>query len=79
LNCAPIQALMSNPDVDMMKELDKCAKIVNNQVLNYKTEGVTMENIKAYYTACKDFHEKNNPEFYKNFYSKIYEEYYKVW
>jgi len=76
---APIQFLLNNPDGDIMKELDKCAELVNKVVLNEKIEGTGMEDIKDYYTACKDFYEKNSPEFYKNYYSRWYENYYKVW
>jgi len=69
----PQSASISIPDANMKKILDEANKRVNTTVFNYKEKGITSENFKAYYNALKDFMEKNWPDFYKNYWMKIYE------
>jgi len=73
------EAVVTNPNCDIEKELARAETLVNGTVLNYKDEEVTKENLKTYYTALGDFYKENYAEYYDKWYKKLYEEVFKVW
>ena len=74
-----VQAIITNPNVDVEKEAKKYADIANRTVLDYKIEGQTMDNFKNYYTAQNEFYKKNFPTYYQKVYKSLWENYLKVW
>ena len=76
---AVYEAVVTDPNCDIDKELAKAESLVNESVLKYKDKDVTKENFKAYYTALGDFYKENYPEYYNKWYKKLYEEVFKVW
>jgi len=73
------EAVITNPNTDIEKELDKVADLVNKTLLNYKDETITTENLKTYYTALGNFYKENYPEYYNEWFTKLYEEDLKIW
>lgn len=73
------EAVVTDPNCDIDKELAKAEALVNSSVLNYKDKDITKENFKAYYTALSDFYKETYPEYYNKWYKKLYEDVFKVW
>jgi len=73
------QTIVSDPNADVVKELEKIRDPVNKECFSYKIEG-DKEKFKEYYTAKAEFYKKNYPKFYESkLFKEMWEKYYKIW
>jgi len=73
------QAIMSDPNADVLSELKKVEDPINQECFSYKIEG-DKEKFKDYYTAYAEFYKEYYPKFYESkLFKEMWEKYYKVW
>jgi len=73
------QAIASNPNVDIEKELKKTADMLNATVFNVKLEN-DREALKEYFQGLDNFYKEYYPDWWKSKeYKDLFENYYKCW
>lgn len=74
-----VQAIVRDKNADPEIELKKAAGTINSAVLNYKNLAIDASYYRENYDAISQFYQEEMPDFYKNKWLKMMEEYYKVW